>query len=51
MLENYCLFIDDERMPVEKEGIKWVIVRNYTEAMHAIKWLGFPRHIQFDHDL
>lgn len=48
---GYWLFLDDEREPVEKEGIVWRIVRNFNEAIGLINTYGLPMHYQLDHDL
>lgn len=34
---SYYLFIDDERFPVEKDGIEWKIVRSFQEGVNLIK--------------
>ena len=48
---NYYLFIDDERLPVEKDNINWKVVRSYQEWVNILNEEWFPKHIQFDHDL
>ena len=45
---TYKLFIDDERHPITYD---WEIVRSSQEAILAIKKLGMPKEISFDHDL
>lgn len=45
------MFIDDERFPIEKEWVEWIIVRSYDEWVQIINELWFPKHVQFDHDL
>lgn len=45
---SYILFIDDTRDPVNQESI---VVRNLEEAQAIITELGWPNHIDFDHDL
>ena len=64
---NYCLFLDDERFPVDgdedqlsaydltgdKRYLKgnWVIVRNFGDFVKKIEEDGLPEMISFDHDL
>ena len=63
-MENYNLFLDDFREPVDAFNytkdtdfnlLKWTIVRNYREFVYYIKQMHeaghFPRMIAFDHDL
>lgn len=57
--EKYKLYLDDFRHPSDsfqytghvlyKE--EWLIVRNYDDFCEAIKNLGMPEFISFDHDL
>ena len=47
-MDNYALFIDDLRDPVNKDD---VIARNSAEAIAIVSALGMPDHISFDHDL
>lgn len=45
---TYTMFLDDERFPVSKESI---VVRNMHEAVFHIQENGYPKHVDFDHDL
>jgi hypothetical protein len=44
------LFLDDIRYPKPNTGF-WRVVRNYDQAVKAIKSQGLPDYISFDHDL
>ena len=46
---SWNLFIDDIRCPVTEEF--WVIARSSDDAICAVKKLGMPDSISFDHDL
>ena len=57
MINNYNLFLDDERLP---HNVTWVnlpesqhytIVRNYNEFVDLIQIRGIPRFVSYDHDL
>lgn len=59
---SYRLFLDDVREPAHvadympsmaKEYVshQWVVVRDYHEFIDAIRELGVPEVISFDHDL
>ena len=64
---KYNLFLDDERMPVNRSNesqhsaydltgdkrylLDWVIVRNFGDFVKAIEEKGLPERISFDHDL
>lgn len=56
-MNDYNLFLDDERMPKDVKwvqlplGIKWTIVRDYKDFVKTIKEKGLPKFITFDHDL
>lgn len=45
---SYKLFIDDERFPATAG---WTIVRSSPDAVRAVRELGVPSFISFDHDL
>lgn len=45
------LFLDDERFPVHKDGVEWVIVRTVAQAVRWIYQNGMPSVIYFDNDL
>jgi hypothetical protein len=57
--QGYNLFLDDERFPSKVTWCvlptyhdpHWKIVRNYDEFVAAIKELGVPQFVSFDHDL
>lgn len=44
-------FIDDEREPVAKIVIHWVIFRDGPAMLAMIRKFGLPQGIAFDHDL
>ena len=48
---TYQLFIDDERMPVARDGRPWMFARNMREVKNIVGYLGAPDYISFDHDL
>lgn len=49
---KYTLFIDDERIPAQKEvGEIIVIARTSNVAIEVVKQFGIPSKICFDHDL
>lgn len=57
---SYCLFLDDERMPINAftytmnqryVEYHWVIVRSYKDFIKCIENNGMPSIISFDHDL
>ena len=57
MINNYNLFLDDERLP---HNVTWVnlpesqhytVVRNYNEFVDLIETRGIPRFVSYDHDL
>lgn len=47
-INNYKLFIDDERFPTTPD---WFVARTSEQAITAVKNYGFPKEIAFDHDL
>ena len=47
-INNYKLFIDDERFPTTPD---WFVARTSEQAITAIKNYGVPNEIAFDHDL
>ena len=57
LMNNYHLFLDDERMPSDvkwiklPENVEWTIVRNYQQFVDTITANGLPLCISFDHDL
>ena len=57
METEYYLFLDDEREPRDvtwvriPQGVKWTVVRNYTDFVDMIERRGLPKFIAFDHDL
>ena len=58
-MNNYKLFLDDERIPGDVTWIRipsilndpWIIVRDYGSFIEYIKKEGMPSFISFDHDL
>jgi len=65
-MDNYCLFLDDERIPYgdtkqssafdltrnpKYQILDWVIVRNFGDFVKTIEERGLPEMISFDHDL
>ena len=59
-MENYNLFLDDERIPKDVtryiSDIRyiqniWFIVRSYDQFVSIIKEEGIPKIVSFDHDL
>lgn len=49
-LQNYKIFLDDERMPSAKDADA-VIVRSFWEFKKVVVEKGVPSFITFDHDL
>lgn len=51
------LFLDDLRNPEEvtwvvlPQGVDWVIVRSYNDAIRWVEIHGWPVFVAFDHDL
>jgi len=45
------LFIDDLRDPPNENKDGFIVVRNYSEAIHWMRKNGCPDYISFDHDL
>jgi hypothetical protein len=56
-MNNYYLFLDDERIPSRvswvslPKGVDWVIVRNYEQFVDFIDSNGLPVFVTYDHDL
>jgi len=49
---GYRLFLDDLRDPCWVHGdTSWLVCRSMDEAVDAIRSLGWPSEISFDHDL
>lgn len=44
-------FLDDEREPVAKNNIIWVIFRDGESLISMLDMVGLPDGISFDHDL
>lgn len=44
-------YLDDERIPKKRPGIKWVIYRDPYKMLRDIRRNGLPDGISFDHDL
>lgn len=57
MINNYNLFLDDERLPHNvtwanlPESQHYTIARNYNEFIDLITLRGIPRFVSYDHDL
>lgn len=47
---TFWLYIDDERN-VNDNDQRWIVVRNYDQAIDYILTNGMPDYITFDHDL
>lgn len=45
------LFLDDERMPAQKDAAQVIIERSYDSAVKRMQSMGCPGFISFDHDL
>ena len=48
---TYWLFIDDERVPADRDLGKFVVVRSFEQAIDVMSQRGCPEFISFDHDL
>ena len=57
MINNYNLFLDDNRIPTH---VTWVeipkdqhysVVRNYKEFVDLVTLKGLPKFVTYDHDL
>jgi len=49
-MNNYALFIDDERLPPD-DGKNWVTAKSSKTAINLVEALGYPDFISYDHDL
>ena len=50
-MNDYKMFIDDERDPPTTRPHGWVVCRNMDQVIETIRCAGFPEFISFDHDL
>lgn len=48
---QYAIFLDDERLPPDRDDRIWLVARNRSQFFKAISHFGMPTHISFDHDL
>ena len=44
-------YLDDERTPRRRAGVKWVVYRDPRKMLSDIRNHGLPDGISFDHDL
>lgn len=54
-MDNYAIFLDDERIPSDNTYEQWdnclFVVRSVEDAVKIVESKGFPDCVYFDHDL